>query len=191
MVVRRLCRRQSILVGTPSGVTLAAEGGAHQSITTQSIGIEQPGCISYEPAFAIDVEWTLLAGLASLASLGRPDGSSAYLRLSTRPVHQAPAAVPANPAARERRRRQVLAGAYPLMRRNNPAVTIVPMGAMMTEALAAAGPPRAGPGHRGRRLRRARRRPMNSDWLRVMVGNNNSRQPGLAAVLLDEQPEAP
>ena len=37
---------QSILVGTPSGVTLAAEGGAHQSIKTPSIGLEQPGCIS-------------------------------------------------------------------------------------------------------------------------------------------------
>ena len=38
---------QSILVGTPSGVSLAPEGGAHQSITTPSIGIEQPGCVSY------------------------------------------------------------------------------------------------------------------------------------------------
>ena len=78
---------QSILVGTPSGVTLAPEGGAHQSITTPSIGLEQPGCVTYEPAFAIEVEWTLLA---SLARLGRPDGTSAYLRLSTRPVDQAP-----------------------------------------------------------------------------------------------------
>ena len=52
---------QSILVGTPSGVTLAAEGGAHQSIKTPSIGLEQPGCIGYEPAFAIEVEWMLLA----------------------------------------------------------------------------------------------------------------------------------
>ena len=51
---------QSILVGTPAGVTLAAEGGAHQSIKTPSIGLEQPGCLSYEPAFAIEVEWTLL-----------------------------------------------------------------------------------------------------------------------------------
>lgn len=126
---------QSILVGTPSGVTLATEGGAHQSITTPSIGIEQPGCISYEPAFAIDVEWTLLA---SIARLGRPDGSSAYLRLSTRPVDQTLAAVPADPAARERRRRQVVAGAYPLIRRQHPAVTIVGMGALMTEALSAA-----------------------------------------------------
>src|SRR5246500_310211 len=81
---------QSILVGTPSGVTLAAEGGAHQSIKTPSIGLEQPGCICYEPAFAIDVEWTLLA---SLAKLGKPDGSSAYLRVSTRPVDQTLAAM--------------------------------------------------------------------------------------------------
>ena len=104
---------QSILVGTPSGVTLAPEGGAHQSITTPSIGIEQPGCVTYEPAFAVDTEWCLLA---SLARLGRPDGSSAYLRLSTRPVSQKLAAIPADPAARERRRRQVVAGAYPLRR---------------------------------------------------------------------------
>jgi len=132
---------QSILVGTPSGVSLAPEGGAHQSITTPSIGIEQPGCVSYEPAFAVDTEWCLLA---SLARLGRPDGSSAYLRLSTRPVSQKLAGIPADPAARERRRRQVVAGAYPLRRAAGgsgggaPAVTIAVMGAVVPEALAAA-----------------------------------------------------
>ena len=126
---------QSILVGTPSGVTLAPEGGAHQSIITPSIGIEQPGCVSYEPAFAIDVEWTLLA---ALARLGRPDGTSAYLRLSTRPVDQALAAVPADPAARERRRRQVVAGAYCLRRTERPRVTVAALGAMVPEAIAAA-----------------------------------------------------
>jgi pyruvate dehydrogenase E1 component len=126
---------QSILVGTPSGVSLAPEGGAHQSITTPSVGLEQPGCVTFEPAFAIDVEWTLLA---SLARLGRPDGASAYLRLSTRPVDQSLAAVPTDPAARERRRRQVVAGAYPLRTCENPAVTIAAMGAMVPEALAAA-----------------------------------------------------
>ncbi|MBU8829545.1 transketolase-like TK C-terminal-containing protein [Mycolicibacterium goodii] len=126
---------QSILVGTPSGVTLAAEGGAHQSIKTPSIGIEQPGCISYEPAFAIDVEWTLLA---SMARLGRPGGTSAYLRLSTRPVDQSLAAVPADPAARERRRRQVVAGGYPLRRTAGARVTIAAMGAVLPEVLAAA-----------------------------------------------------
>ena len=128
---------QSILVGTPSGVTLAPEGGAHQSITTPSVGLEQPGCVTYEPAFAIDVEWTLLA---SLARLGRPDGTSAYLRLSTRPVDQTLAVVPKDAAARERRRTQVVAGAYPIRRSaaDVPAVTIVTMGAVTPEALAAA-----------------------------------------------------
>ncbi len=126
---------QSILVGTPSGVSLAPEGGAHQSITTPSIGIEQPGCITYEPAFAVDTEWCLLA---SLARLGRPGGSAAYLRLSTRPVSQKLAAVPADPAARERRRRQVVAGAYGLRRTEHPKITIAAMGAVIPEALAAA-----------------------------------------------------
>jgi pyruvate dehydrogenase E1 component len=126
---------QSILVGTPSGVSLAPEGGAHQSITTPSIGIEQPGCVSYEPAFATDTEWCLLA---SLARLGRPGGSSAYLRLSTRPVSQKLAGIPADPAARERRRRQVVAGAYPLRRAEHPRLTIAVMGALVPEALAAA-----------------------------------------------------
>ncbi|QFU88432.1 pyruvate dehydrogenase [Amycolatopsis sp. YIM 10] len=126
---------QSILVGTPSGVSLAPEGGAHQSIKTPSIGLEQPGCVSYEPAFAIDTEWALLA---CLGRLGRPDGTSAYLRLSTRPVDQSLAAVPADPAARERRRRQVVAGAYFLRRTARPQVTIAAMGAVVPEALAAA-----------------------------------------------------
>jgi pyruvate dehydrogenase E1 component len=126
---------QSILVGTPSGVSLASEGGAHQSIKTPSIGLEQPGCTSYEPAFAIEVEWTLLD---CLSRLGRPDGESSYLRLSTRPVRQELAEVPTDPEARERRRRHVLAGAYTLRPCAEPAATIVAVGAMVTEALAAA-----------------------------------------------------
>lgn len=127
---------QSILVGTPSGVTLAAEGGAHQSIKTPSIGLEQPGCISYEPAFAVEVEWTLMD---CLSRLGRPDGSSSYLRLSTRPVQQQLAAIPEDPAARERRRRHVVAGGYTLRgTQGRPALTLVAVGAMITETLAAA-----------------------------------------------------
>src|SRR5947209_6868059 len=125
---------QSILVGTPSGVTLAPEGGAHQSITTPSIGLEQPGCVTYEPAFALDTGWCLLDGLARL---GGPDGSSTYLRLSTRPIDQGLANVPTDPAARERRRRQTVAGAYPLRRSADPRVTIAAMGAVVPEALAA------------------------------------------------------
>lgn len=126
---------QSILVGTPAGVSLASEGGAHQSVKTPSIGMEQPGCLSYEPAFAVEVEWTLLH---CLSRLGRPDGGSSYLRLSTKPVRQELAAVPRDPAARERRRRQVLAGAYTLRPTAHPAVCIAVMGAMVTEALEAA-----------------------------------------------------
>lgn len=126
---------QSILVGTPSGVTLAAEGGAHQSVKTPSIGLEQPGCVGYEPAFAVEVEWTLLH---SMSQLGRPDGKSAYLRLSTRPVAQELASLPTDPAARERRRQHVIAGAYTLRSHPHPAITIVAMGAMVTEALQAA-----------------------------------------------------
>ncbi|QCD54224.1 transketolase-like TK C-terminal-containing protein [Streptomyces hawaiiensis] len=126
---------QSILVGTPSGVTLAPEGGAHQSIKTPSIGLEQPGCVSYEPAFVLDAEWTLLA---ALNQLGKPGGSSAYLRLSTRSVDQALAVVPQDPAAREHRRRQVVAGAYALRKPADPAVTICAMGALLPEALQAA-----------------------------------------------------
>lgn len=125
---------QSILVGTPSGVTLAPEGGAHQSIKTPSIGLEQPGCISYEPAFAIDTEWVLLA---SLGRLGKPDGTSAYLRLSTRSIDQRLASVPTDPSARERRRRHVVAGAYALRRCDIPKVTIATVGAVVPEALAA------------------------------------------------------
>ncbi len=158
---------QSILVGTPSGVSLAPEGGAHQSITTPSVGLEQPGCVSYEPAFAVDVEWCLLA---SLARLGRPDGSSTYLRLSTRPIDQQLAAVPADPAARERRRRQVVAGGYLLRHVDQPVVTIAAMGAVLPEVLAAADR-LAALGHRSRRgvrdqPRTAVRRPAGPAWAR-------------------------
>ena len=76
---------QSILVGTPSGVTLGPEGGAHQSVVTPSIGIEQPGCTFWEPAFGQDLEW---AFLHALSRLGREDGEAAYFRLSTRPLDQ-------------------------------------------------------------------------------------------------------
>jgi pyruvate dehydrogenase E1 component len=127
---------QSILVGTPSGVSLAPEGGAHQSISTASVGLEQPGCTAWEPAFGQDLEWTLLG---ALARLGRPDGASAYFRLSTRPLDQSLAAVPADPAGREARRRAVLAGGYALRRAaGRPAVTIVATGVVVPEALRAA-----------------------------------------------------
>jgi pyruvate dehydrogenase E1 component len=127
---------QSVLVGTPSGVTLAAEGGAHQSITTPSIGLETPGVTAYEPAFAVELEWCLLD---ALSRLGRPDGESAYLRLTTRPVDQALAALPEDEAGRHARRRDVLAGAYRLRTADGePALTVAVAGALVPEALEAA-----------------------------------------------------
>lgn len=128
---------QSILVGTPSGVTLASEGGAHQSITTPSIGLEQPGCTAWEPAFAQDLEWTFLH---AMSQVGVPGGSSSYFRLSTRPLDPSLANLPEDPALAERRRRQVVAGGYRLS--SHPAdrdqVTLVGVGAIMPEVLAAA-----------------------------------------------------
>jgi len=118
---------QSILVGTPSGVTLGPEGGAHQSVITPSIGIEQPGCVAWEPAFGRDFEWTFLH---ALSRLGRPDGTSAYFRLSTRPIDQALGGEP--------ERRDVLAGGYRLRPRDGARVTIAAMGAVVPEAIAAA-----------------------------------------------------
>lgn len=126
---------QSILVGTPSGVTLAPEGGAHQSITTPSIGIAQPQCVAWEPAFGQDLEWALLH---ALSRLGRAGGESAYFRLSTRPVDQALAAVPEDGDARERRRRGVLAGGYRLRETPSPAMMIAAVGVMVVEACRAA-----------------------------------------------------
>jgi pyruvate dehydrogenase E1 component len=116
---------QSILVGTPSGVTLGPEGGAHQSVITPSIGIEQPECVAWEPAFGRDFEWTFLH---ALSRLGRPGGASAYFRLSTRPIDQS--------AAGSAERRHVLAGGYRL--REGSRVTIAAMGAVVSEALEAA-----------------------------------------------------
>jgi pyruvate dehydrogenase E1 component len=94
-------------------------------VITPSIGIEQPGCVAWEPAFGRDFEWTFLH---ALSQLGRPDGSSAYFRLSTRPVEQELAGDPA--------REDVLAGGYRL--REGSRLTIAAMGAVVPEALAAA-----------------------------------------------------
>jgi pyruvate dehydrogenase E1 component len=74
-----------LLVGTPAGVTLAAEGGAHQSINTPLIGMGQPGLTAYEPAFADEVA-LMMAHAFDL--IQRPDGCSTYLRLSTRAIRQ-------------------------------------------------------------------------------------------------------
>ncbi|OYU15034.1 MAG: transketolase [Alphaproteobacteria bacterium PA4] len=74
-----------VLVATPSGLTLAPEGGAHQSINPPLIAMGQPGLTMFEPAFADE-----LAALLhwSFGHLQAPDGGSVYLRLSTRNLLQ-------------------------------------------------------------------------------------------------------
>ena len=127
-----------VVVATPSGVSLAPEGGAHQSVITPGIGIALPGIVYWEPAFAKEVEWILLDGLARMA---RGEGESLYLRLSTRPLDQALAPAP-SPALRA----AVLAGGYRLLDargepgwdREDNAVSLFATGVMVPEALAAA-----------------------------------------------------
>lgn len=128
---------QSILVGTPSGVTLAPEGGAHQSISTPSIGLEQPRCTAWEPAFAHDFEWTFLH---AMSRVGVPGGTSSYFRLSTRPVDPGLAQVPEEPDLLERRRSQAVAGGYRIGGHDLAAedITLVGVGAIMPEVLVAA-----------------------------------------------------
>ncbi len=127
-----------IVTGTPSGVTLAPEGGAHQSTITASVGAELPGLDYVEPAYATEVDWLLCDAIDQLA---RPDGLSTYLRLSTRPIDQAPFAAALERLGEEVLRRQVLGGGYqlrPAAGDGRPGVTIVTTGAMAPEALAAA-----------------------------------------------------
>ena len=95
-----------ILVGTPSGITLSPEGGAHQSIVTPSIALAMPRVAYWEPCFAIELEWILLHCLNHLHGEG---SEAAYLRLSTAPVDQSLAPPYTD---REERRKHVLSGLY-------------------------------------------------------------------------------
>ena len=127
-----------IVAGTPSGVTLAPEGGAHQSTITASVGAELPGLVYVEPTFATEVDWLLCD---ALAQLGRPDGASSYLRLSTRPIDQSAFGSALERHGEKTLRSLVLAGGYRLRDGEpdgRPGVTIVATGAIVPEALAAA-----------------------------------------------------
>lgn len=134
-------RSRFVLAATPSGITLAPEGGAHQSTITPSIGIELPGLRAYEPAFAQEAIWCLLEGIRGC--LDRTDGFSTYLRLSTRLIDQSLADPVRSRLGDEEWRRQVLAGGYRLLEPREldpqlpvgaPAVTVVAMGAVASEA---------------------------------------------------------
>ena len=117
-----------LLVGTPSGISLAAEGGAHQSINTPLIGMGQPNLTYFDPSFADEValvmEW-------AFAHMQQADGGSVYLRLSTRAIPQ---------IAREDDgwRADALKGGYWLKRPGpNAEAAIVFTGVVAPEALAA------------------------------------------------------
>ncbi len=127
-----------VVAGTPSGVTLAPEGGAHQSTITPSVGIELPGVHYAEPAFASEVDWLLCD---ALDQLGSPDGESCYLRLSTRPLDHAPFSDAMERYGESPLRNLVLAGGYRLVDGapdGRPGVTIVSAGVMAAEAIDAA-----------------------------------------------------
>jgi pyruvate dehydrogenase E1 component len=127
-----------VVVGTPAGVTLAPEGGAHQSTITPSIGLELPGLTYAEPCFAQTLDWLLCDGLRRL---GAPDGDSLYLRLSTRPVDQSPFLAAADRIGTDGLRADVLAGGYRLRESalaGAPRVVIASCGAVLPEAFHAA-----------------------------------------------------
>jgi pyruvate dehydrogenase E1 component len=134
-----------ILVGTPSGVTLAPEGGAHQSVGTPLIGMSQDGLAAFEPAFAdelaVILEWAF--DYVQRDGEGDPDertwlrdetGGSVYLRLTTNPVEQP------GKRADEAFRQGAIDGAYWLRRPGpNCEVVIAYQGAVGPEAIRAAG----------------------------------------------------
>ncbi|MDT3684108.1 MAG: transketolase [Pseudorhodoplanes sp.] len=88
-----------IVVATPSGITLAPEGGAHQSIAQPLIGMAQDGLAAFEPAYVDELAEILRFSLDYIQRDGDgaasernwlrdATGGSVYLRLSTRPIEQ-------------------------------------------------------------------------------------------------------
>ena len=123
-----------IVAGTPAGITLAPEGGAHQSTITPSVGLELPGIVQVEPAYALSVEWLLADGIAGLS-----DRESMYLRLSTRPIEQEPFDTAADRLGEQALRNAVLAGGYRIREPGAGApVILAASGPVLPEVLAAA-----------------------------------------------------
>jgi len=92
-----------MMVATPSGITLAPEGGAHQSIGTPLIGIGQPGLAAFEPAYADELAHIMCWGFRHMQ---KKDGGPVYLRLSSHPLVQPERAI--SDALRD----DIIAGAY-------------------------------------------------------------------------------
>lgn len=126
-----------IFAGTPAGISLSREGGAHQSTITPGIGMELPGVTYAEPCFARELEWLLLDGLRRLQD---PDGEALYLRLSTKPIDQQPFADVVARRGEEAVRADVLAGGFRLREpgAGDDAVVIATCGAIIPEVLEAA-----------------------------------------------------
>jgi pyruvate dehydrogenase E1 component len=133
-----------ILVATPSGITLAPEGGAHQSIGTPLIGMAQDGIASFEPAFvdelAVVLEWALeyIQRRPKTAKgddwVHEREGGSVYLRLSTRPLDQ-PARI-----LSKAQRQDIIDGGYWLRPpAEGASLAVVYQGAVAEEAAAAMG----------------------------------------------------
>tara|TARA_B100001123_G_C15236251_1_gene997227 strand:+ start:1 stop:1278 length:1278 start_codon:yes stop_codon:yes gene_type:complete len=118
-----------LLVATPSGISLAPEGGAHQSVFTPLIGIGQPGLTSFEPAFADELttimEW-------SFEHMQKIDGGAVYLRLSTKNIDNS------NRSNFAQKKNEIVSGAY-WLKEPNPGseLAIVYSGAIAPEAILA------------------------------------------------------
>ena len=118
-----------MIVGTPSGVSLAPEGGAHQSIGTPLIGISQPGLLSFEPAFADELSIIMNYGFNYLQD---ENGGSIYLRLTTRSIEQ-----PLRDINHELKQ-NVIKGGYWLRKPGpNPEIIIIYQGVVASEAVEA------------------------------------------------------
>ena len=134
-----------MVVATPSGITLAGEGGAHQSIAEPLIGMAQDGLASFEPAFvdelSVIMNWAFAymqkdgSGEASERNWLRDEtGGAVYLRLSTRPIEQI------NRAITPELRSDIVDGAYWLRQPGpNCQVVVAYTGAIAPEAIAAVG----------------------------------------------------
>jgi pyruvate dehydrogenase E1 component len=126
-----------ILAGTPSGISLAREGGAHQSLNTPGIGMETPGLVYAEPTFARELEWLVLDALARMQDA---DGEATYLRLSTKPIDQTPFRELVERRGEDAVRADVVAGGFRIREPGDgeDRVILATCGAMVPEMLAAA-----------------------------------------------------
>jgi pyruvate dehydrogenase E1 component len=134
-----------ILVATPSGITLAPEGGAHQSIAEPLIGMAQDGLAAFEPAFVDELAVILAFALDYMQRDGTGElsernwlrdetGGSVYLRLSTRPIEQIKREM--TPDLRQ----AIVDGAYWLRKPGpNCQVVVAYTGAVAPEAIQAVG----------------------------------------------------